>query len=52
MDLQLAQTYVPGLYCILRSVVVIYFMTRGIVSEHMSVLIIMSIVLYVDRNIR
>lgn len=33
VDLQLAQTYVPGLYCLLRSALVIIFMTRASVSE-------------------
>jgi hypothetical protein len=52
VDLQLAQTYVPGLYCLLRCSIVILFMTRSNVSEDMSMLMIMSIFLYVDRTIR
>jgi hypothetical protein len=52
VDLKLAQTYVPGLYCLLRSSLVILFMTRANVSEDMSMLMIMSIFIYVDRTIR
>lgn len=52
VDLQLAQTYVPGLYCLLRSAIVILFMTRSNVSEDMLILMIMSILLYVDRTVR
>jgi hypothetical protein len=52
VDLKLAQTYVPGLYCLLRSSIVILVMTRTNISEDMSSLLIMSIILYVDRTIR
>ena len=52
VDLQLAQTYVPGLYCLLRSSMVILLMTRSNVSEDMSILMVMSICIYVDRTLR
>jgi hypothetical protein len=52
VDLQLAQTYVPGLYCLLRSSIVILFMTRSNVSEDMSILMVMGILIYIDRTIR
>jgi hypothetical protein len=52
VDLQLAQTYVPGLYCLLRSSIVILLMTRANVSEDMSLLLVMSIIIYVDRTFR
>jgi hypothetical protein len=52
VDLKLAQTYVPGLYCLLRSSIVILFMTRSNVSEDMPMLMVMSIFVYIDRTIR
>jgi hypothetical protein len=52
VDLQLAQTYVPGLYCLLRSSIVILFMTRSNVSEDMPILMVMSVLIYVNRTIR
>jgi hypothetical protein len=52
VDLQLAQTYVPGLYCLLRCTIVILFMTRSNVMEDMSILMVMSIVIYIDRSVR
>jgi hypothetical protein len=52
VDLKLAQTYVPGLYCLLRSSIVILFMTRSNVSEDMPILMVMSIFVYIDRTIR
>jgi hypothetical protein len=52
VDLQLAQTYVPGLYCLFRCTIITAIMTRNNVSEDMSILMIMLIILYVDRCIR
>jgi hypothetical protein len=52
VDLQLAQTYVPGLYCLLQSTIVILVMTRSNVSEDMPILMVMSILIYIDRTIR
>jgi hypothetical protein len=52
VDLQLAQTYVPGLYCLLRSSILILTMTRSNMSEDMSFLLIASIIVYVDRTFR
>jgi hypothetical protein len=52
VDLTLAQTYVPGLYCLLRSCLVILCMTRANVSEDMSILLVMSIFIYIDRTFR
>jgi hypothetical protein len=52
IDLRLAQTYVPGVYCLFRSAIMILIMTRTNVSEDMSILLIMCILVYVDRTTR
>jgi hypothetical protein len=52
VDLKLAQTYIPGLYCLMRCAFVIGIMTRATVSQDMAILLVMCVLGYVDRTTR
>lgn len=52
VDLRMALSYVPGVYCICRCLVLIYFMGFHDLSERISVLLVICVALYCDRNVR
>lgn len=52
VDLRMALSYVPGVYAMCRCLVLIYFMALHDLSERISALLVICVILYCDRNIR
>jgi hypothetical protein len=52
VDLQMAQTYIPAFFCIMKSSVLIFLLCSTYVSNHILIQLSLIIFLYIDRVVR